>query len=383
MKVLHGADIHADLRRFSPPGRPYQRVEDMERTMTRFAELVEEHKPDLAVWAGDTFQTRRPDPRAQRAVARVALRIAATCDLVITPGNHDGPDVVGDPATHTLGWLDAVGIPRVHVLLRPATLTLTRAGVNVVAVPYPHKRGLDLWLPENSRARARERDAAAILRDGIAALRDSIPGRDARDFRTIFVGHLTVAGSRLGSERAMALGWSVTVDADTFEDFDYAALGHVHRQQAVTRKAYYAGAPEHIDFGEAGQPKGFLLAEVVRGLDPVVTPLPSNPRPMVVVHLIGDSPQDGPGIPEGAMVRIVVEAERQPTARERSRFARWAYAQGASFVKVDPVVTRPPERQRAVLAADTSVEEALRRYWTLRGEDPEPYVDAARPLLTA
>lgn len=35
--------------------------------------------------------------------------------------------------------------------------------------------------------------------------------------------------------------------------FDYVALGHIHKPQAITNKIYYCGSPEPLDFGETGQ----------------------------------------------------------------------------------------------------------------------------------
>ena len=376
MKLLHAADIHAGV--IAPSGDADQRLSDVDRALTRLCELAEAHTPDVVVWAGDNFQTRRPDPRALAMVARAARRIAATSQLVIVPGNHDGPDIVGNAASQTLNWIEAVRIPNVHVQTVPTVNTLTAAGVNIVSIPYPHKRGLDIWLDRQPNKTLREQDAAAILGDGIRLIHDSIPAA-ARDLPTVFVGHLTVAGAKVGAERVMALGWDVTLDLSVLDVFDYAALGHIHRQQRMSPKAWYAGSPEYTDFGETDQQKGFLLAEIERGANPVVTRLASGTRPIAVVHVTGDTPTEGPPIPEGAMVKIIVTADRQPTNRERRRFTEWALAQGASNVKIDVRIPRRTTIARPTLSADLPVPDAVRRYFA-DDVDAERYVAAAQTL---
>jgi exonuclease SbcD len=51
--------------------------------------------------------------------------------------------------------------------------------------------------------------------------------------------------------------------------WDYVALGHIHKHQSLNADNHppiiYPGSIERIDFGEANETKGFVLAEVSRG----------------------------------------------------------------------------------------------------------------------
>jgi DNA repair exonuclease SbcCD nuclease subunit len=55
-------------------------------------------------------------------------------------------------------------------------------------------------------------------------------------------------------------------------DYDYIALGHDHRQQKVTKRAWYAGSTERWRFDEVSHDKGYLLVDIEAGNDPTVTP---------------------------------------------------------------------------------------------------------------
>ena len=58
-------------------------------------------------------------------------------------------------------------------------------------------------------------------------------------------------------QRDITAGGVDVVPASLFANADYAALGHIHRLRAILGKIVrYSGAPIHLTFGEATQPRG-------------------------------------------------------------------------------------------------------------------------------
>ena len=358
MKVVAMSDLHAGSRRWE--GQPGARAAETAAVLDWFVALVEDEQAELAVWAGDTFDSRRPAPRELRMVAAAASRIARTCPLVIVGGNHDGPSVVGDPDSHTLGWLDAVRMHDVYVATEPRVIDVgLRAWgtARVYAEPYPHPRSLD---GPGTIGERQARVSEAVQRRALDWAAD-----DRGEAFGIYVGHLSVAGATLGAERTMRAGWDVTISASALEGYDLALLGHLHAQQRLRANAWYCGSPMRWDWSEEGQRKGALVADVAQGEEPRVRAVDFPARPVRTVDLTyrALTPSfHSPAFPspawrelfDGAMVRLRVDADRRPEAAWRARLEREAYAAGAHFVRVDVSVVRAAEapRERASLTAE-------------------------------
>jgi exonuclease SbcD len=64
------------------------------------------------------------------------------------------------------------------------------------------------------------------------------------------------------------------------EQFDYAALGHIHKPQWLgASHVRYCGSIERLDLGEQGDQKGVVIVEIGpdgRNGDPVVFPMPAT-----------------------------------------------------------------------------------------------------------
>lgn len=395
--LLHLADLHLGLSRYGTPAAP--RVADFIATWDRFVDTAIERKVGAVVIAGDTFNTRLETPEVRAAFVAGLVRLnAAGIEVIIVPGNHDGATTIGDASSHSLRWLHEAQLDGVHVYLRPSTdLVSTRDGhILVTALPYPHKRAFDTLLgslnPEDRVLEAGKRLEGIITE--LAAKTHPLGDGGVR----LFVGHLTVGGATAGSEATMRFTWDVAIRPEVLEGFDYAALGHIHRQQRIGRSAWYAGSPEYIDFGEAGQTKGFLHVTAERGKDPIVEVIPSGARPMLDYLLreiawdpdkgaagttkwFWDDGPPGPAVP-GSIVRLTLHPL---TAAGGARVAQklQEHFAAASFVKVEQVRPTETRTTRVEVNADLGVLEATSRWLAAHDITLDRYIAAARDLLAA
>jgi exonuclease SbcD len=99
-----------------------------------------------------------------------------------------------------------------------------------------------------------------------------LAGRCDSALPTIFMGHFWVRGTRLSAWQQGYFNVNepqVEVSDLARPEFDYVALGHIHRHQDLNRTqqppVVYSGSPDTIDFGERGERKGVVLVNLLRG----------------------------------------------------------------------------------------------------------------------
>jgi len=168
---------------------------------------------------------------------------------------------------------------------------------------------------------------------------------------------------------------------------DYVALGHIHKPQNLNEDAHppviYPGSIERVDFGEAGDDKFFVIADITQGKTKVEWRKLDGIRPFVDVFAALESES---GITDflksklskqeklkDAIVRLVIEYPREWDTLIDEPALRKYTADAFEF----HLVKRPQVEARIRLAADQTVSslaplELLEQYWqTLHTEDGE------------
>ena len=273
LHLLHLADIHFGMEnygRLDPASGLNRRLLDFTRSVHTAIDYALDHDVHLAIFAGDIYKHRDPDPTWQRAFAGCVRRLAeAGVPVVILVGNHDQPNTFGK--AHAVEIFDTLGLPRVTVISKPELHTIeTAAGpVQVAGFPYMTRsfmlsrdRYKELSIADAHREMIRQADE--ILRSLAAQLDPALPA--------VLTLHGSVANAILSSEQSiMMVGHDPVIPLSTLTNpaWDYVALGHIHRHQDLHQGAQppvvYAGSIERIDFGEEREDKGFVWAKVEKG----------------------------------------------------------------------------------------------------------------------
>lgn len=271
MRLLHLSDTHLGKQAYhkvTPQGLN-QREEDVLAAFARVIDKALELRPDVVLHSGDLFDTVRPTNRAVGQAVEQLLRLArADIPVVAIAGNHETPRL-----------RETGSVFRILELfegLRPVY-----KGPQVVRVG-------DLAIHAIPQAA----DEAEVR----AHIEQAHPLPEARF--NVLTAHVGVSGIKaftMGelNEHVVPTG---ALDAA----FDYIALGHYHDRTQVTSNAWYAGSTERMSFGEAGQPKGFLLADLAAGkveFHPILT------RPMLDL-----GPLDADGLDAPALQNAVLKA---------------------------------------------------------------------------
>lgn len=275
MRILHTADWHVGrtLARKS-------RLDEMRGVLAEVVDIAVREEVEVVVLAGDVYEHQAPSAEAEQVVFDALLGLErAGIAVVIVAGNHDHPG----------RW-------------RALTPLLRRLSVNVVSHPVRPRDGgvVELkgrggerlqvaclpWIYERRLTGSAELMGMAgevfqSYAEGVAGLLRGLCGDLDPDACTVLASHLYVSGATVGkvgdrTERGLTIGELYAVPPQALPLVQYAALGHVHRPQQIPGPvpARYSGSLVPLDFGEAGQEKGVVIADLSPGLPARVRVVP-------------------------------------------------------------------------------------------------------------
>lgn len=278
MRLLHTSDWHLGKVLKGVP-----RLDEQTAVLDEIVGVATDERVDLVLVAGDLYESAVPPAEAQALAWQTLLRFRDTgAHVVVIAGNHDN----GLQFEAIRPLAAAAGI---HVLGRPrrpqdgGVIDLTTAGgqcVRLAALPFVSQRYV-------VRAAELMSSDAAQLAGGYAercrTVLDHLCAGFGADTVNIVVAHAMVRGGRLGGgERDAQTIEDYWIDATAFPPTaQYVALGHLHRTQPLPAPApvWYSGSPIQIDFGEGGDAKHVLVADVDPGRPAKVTEVPlRSPR---------------------------------------------------------------------------------------------------------
>lgn len=250
MRILHTSDWHLG-RNFGD----FSLLSDQAQFVEWLVGQVREQSIDLVLVAGDLYDRAVPPVGAVTLFSQAVREIrAAGAQIIAIAGNHDSAERIG---AHD-------GLVGAGIIIRggydhAADVTLrTIAGTDVAIVATPFLDplmapvGLRNELQANHDASAdapRRLSHERVLRHALQDARAQIPVGTP----SIVLSHAFVTGAAPSdSERELAVGDSGMVSADVFADFDYVALGHLHRPQSVGEHDHirYCGSPLPYSFSE-------------------------------------------------------------------------------------------------------------------------------------
>jgi exonuclease SbcD len=350
IRMLHFADLHVGMEnygRLDPSTGTSSRVRDFLDRLDEVIDYALEHEADLAIFAGDAFKNRDPEPTQQREFAQRMKRLADAVPTLLLVGNHDMPGMAAK--ANSLDIFRALEVPGVSVGYKSEghVIETRRGPVYLAWVPYPMRNRL-LSREEHTGKSIEELENA--LREVVSHLVENLAREaDSHDMPRVLAGHFSVAEAEFGSERSVMLGRDVTVFLSTLADprWDYVALGHIHKHQVLNPDRYppvvYSGSLERIDFGEEDQEKGFCWVDLAREKT-TWRFVPVKARPFHTIKVDARATEDPTAAVlaeveglslEGAVVRVLVQlqAEQEVALREREVELALSKAGHASLIR--------------------------------------------------
>ncbi len=231
IKFIHFSDTHlgfSDLEIQDEIGNNI-REDDVYKSFKNIIDIIIERKPDFVIHAGDIFHRSSPTNKALVFAAQELSRLAlAGIPIYIIAGNHDFPKSLFTKPIHHLY----------------NTVIKGKVFFDEKYEQFEKDKYIIHALPHINNENNFENEALKI-------------GVTNKNKINILVSHLSILnfrneefGERILPDKAL----------DKFNDFDYVALGHIHKFNHIKKygNVFYSGSTERFSLSEYGYEKGII-----------------------------------------------------------------------------------------------------------------------------
>lgn len=248
MKFLHTADLHIGKKLFE-----LSLIEDQKYILFQILEIACREQVDAVLIAGDVYDRAVPSTEAVELLDFFLTKLqAAGIPVIMISGNHDSPERI----SFADAILEKQGLYIAGSFEEPLkTVTLKDAYGLVTFVCMPFVKPAVTGSTDNA-------GAVKHMLSGLSVVRE-------QNHRYVLLTHYFVTGENgeapqlSDSETDVNVGGLDNVPARLFADFDYVALGHIHKPQHIgAGNVYYSGSPLKYSFSEARGDKSVNIVEL-------------------------------------------------------------------------------------------------------------------------
>ena len=247
MKIIHLADLHIGKR-----VNEFSMIDDKKYILNQILKIIDKEKPDAVIIAGDVYDKQVPSIEAVELLDSFISDISKrkTTTFIIS-GNHDSAERLAFGSS-----LMAMGkiyiSPVYNGKISKYTLKNDFGSANFYLLPFVKPNHVKRFFPD---------EKIESYTDAIRVVVDNLK-LDTSEIN-ILIAHQFVTGASRTESEEISVGGLDNVDASVFEDFDYVALGHIHRPQKIgTERIRYCGTPLKYSFSEVNDTKSVSIIEI-------------------------------------------------------------------------------------------------------------------------
>lgn len=255
MRILHTADWH-----LGKVVNEFSMLDLQESYLKEFVQKTKELEVDAVIMAGDLYDRSIPPKEAVSLANKVFTKLTQEVGVpvLVIAGNHDSNERIefgSEMFTGSQLYIEGT--------TKETVRKVTIADVNFYLLPYDDHRNIRNVL--NDPTIRNPEEALAIQIERIKA--DWNPEAiNVLIYHGFMVNQSTDDELETSdSERTLSVGAVEYVPASLVEDFDYVALGHLHKAQRVKGEHIrYSGSPLKYSKSEANYRKQDLLVDLTK-----------------------------------------------------------------------------------------------------------------------
>jgi exonuclease SbcD len=230
----------------------YSLIEDQKYILSEILKIIDSEKPDGVLIAGDIYDKSQP---SAEAVSLLDEFLSELCErgvyVYMISGNHDSAERVSY-GEKVFGKQNIYISPVYDGSIKPIGAKDEYGNINIYPMPFIRLQQVKRLFAECECNTYTE--ALKLVVDNM-----NINTSD----RNVILAHQFITGAEKCDSEEICIGALDNVDSKVFDDFDYVALGHIHRPQRVGRECVrYAGTPLKYSASEAAHKKSVTVVEL-------------------------------------------------------------------------------------------------------------------------
>lgn len=254
MKFVHISDLH-----IGKIVHQLSMIEDQKYILRQIMNIIDDEKPDAVFISGDIYDRGVPPAEAVAllddflvSLSNVTSAGGDRTHTFIIYGNHDSPerlsfanDLIAKSGIHIS--------PVYNGTVEPFEINDEYGKVLIYMLPFikpAHVRNVLAQLTNSN-------DEADTIETYTDAVNKAIEMMNVdKNSRSVILSHQYITGADTCDSETKNIGGLDNVDASVYRDFNYVALGHLHRPQNVesvggnTNVICYSGTPLKYSFSE-------------------------------------------------------------------------------------------------------------------------------------
>ena len=247
MKIMHLSDLHLGKR-----VNEFSMLEDQIYILNEIINIIDEQKPKVIILAGDIYDKPIPPAEAVEIFDDFLYKLSKrNLYVFIISGNHDSPERIAFGSR----LFDKSGIylsPVYNGKISPICIDDKYGKVNFYMLPFIKPVHVRRFFPDAE---------VYTYTDALSTVISDMHIDTAQ--KNVLITHQFVTGSSRTESEDISVGGSDNVDADIFKDFDYVALGHIHRSQCCDSEYIrYCGTPLKYSFSESKDIKSITMLDI-------------------------------------------------------------------------------------------------------------------------
>lgn len=250
MKILHLADLHLGKR-----VNEFSMLEDQRYILNQILDIVEEEAVEVVMICGDVYDKGIPPVDAIELLDDFLWKLAEKdCRTLMISGNHDSGDRLGF-GKHLFQNSNLFIASQFNGEIEKITIPCGNLPVNFYMLPFVKPVIVNQSLGIHTQS------YQECLRYLIEHTKI-----DPVEMNLLMAHQFVTAGKEnpeLSDSETSSLGGIDNVDYRIFDPFDYVALGHIHKPQAMGRpQVRYSGSILKYSFSEIRKEKEVVLLHI-------------------------------------------------------------------------------------------------------------------------